>query len=71
LNFTREARGLAPSSTYKGFYYSADNTHKAFGGADIPLEVKGDTASWLEVGTDNRGVSIRITDNWFWYEASF
>ena len=65
--------GLAPSSTYKGFYYSADNVHKVFSVADKSLatmDVDGDHATWTD-GTDNHGTSIRIIDNWFWYEASF
>ena len=65
--------GLAPSSTYKGFYYSADNVHKVFSVADkslSTLDVAGDHATWTD-RTDNHGTSIRITDNWFWYEASF
>lgn len=65
--------GLAPSSTYKGFYYSADNTHKLFSAAYseiTTMEIDGDYASWTD-GTDNHGTSIRITENWFWFEASF
>ena len=65
--------GLAPSSTYKGFYYSADNVHKVFSVADKSLatmDVDGNLASWSD-GTDNHGTSMRITDHWFWYEASF
>ena len=65
--------GLAPSSTYKGFYYSADNTHKLFSAAykDITsMETDGDEATWTD-GTDNHGISTRITENWFWFEASF
>ena len=40
--------GLAPSSTYKGFYYSADNVHKVFSVADKSLstmDVAGDHAT--------------------------
>lgn len=65
--------GLAPSSTYKGFYYSADNTHKLFSAAykeKTSMEIDGDHASWID-GTDNHGTSIRIIENWFWFEASF
>ena len=65
--------GLGPSSTYKGFYYSADNTHKLFSAAykDITsMETDGDEATWTD-GTDNHGISTRITENWFWFEASF
>ena len=65
--------GLAPSATYKGFYYSADNTHQLFSAAyadKTSMEIDGDNATWTD-GTDNHGVSIRITENWFWFEASF
>ena len=65
--------GLAPSSTYKGFYYSADNAHKVFSVADesiAMMDIEGDRATWTD-GTDNHGTSMRIIENWFWYEASF
>ena len=65
--------GLAPSSTYKGFYYSVDNAHKVFSVADesiAMMDIEGERATWTD-GTDNHGTSIRIIDNWFWYEASF
>lgn len=65
--------GLTPNSTYKGFYYSADDTHKLFSAAyddNTSMEIDGDKASWTD-GTDNNGISIRIAKNWFWFEASF
>ena len=65
--------GLAPSSTYKGFYYSTDDTHKLFSAAyedTTAMTINGDHASWTD-GTDNHGISIRIMKNWFWFEASF
>ena len=61
--------GLAPASTYQGFYYAADDVHRAFGAADVPVEIAGKTASWTD-GTDNHGTSVRIAENWFWYTAS-
>jgi len=73
VQFWTGAFGLAPSSTYKGFYYSKDNTHKVFSAADssiAPLEINGDHATWTD-GTDNHGSSTRIIDKWFWFEASF
>ena len=65
--------GLAPSSTYKGFYYSADDKHKPFSVAykdAVSMEIDGDSATWTD-GTDNNGISNRIIENWFWFEASF
>lgn len=73
VEFMTGGFGLTPSSTYKGFYYSADNTHKVFSVADTSttsLEVDGDHATWTD-GTDNHGTSLRIMDNWFWFESSF
>ena len=62
--------GFAPGSTYKGFYYSADDTHKPFSVAAVSLEINGDNATWTD-GTDNHGKSTRVMKNWFWFEASF
>ena len=73
VEFYTSGFGLVSSSTYKGFYYSADDTHKVFGAAsgdDITMEIDGDRASWTD-GTDNHGISVRIAEKWFWFEASF
>ena len=70
IEFKVGGAGLVFNSTYWGFYYSADNTHKVFQGADIPLNINGDLADWYGEG-DNWGKSIRLLDKWFWYEASF
>ena len=73
VEFHTEGWGLSPSSTYKGFYYSSDDTHKQFSAANedaVSMEIDGDNALWTD-GTDNHGISIRIMKNWFWFEASF
>ena len=73
VEFQTGGWGVVPSSTYKGFYYSADNTHKLFSAAyadTVSMEIDGDNATWTD-GTDNHGISVRITEKWFWYEASF
>ena len=65
--------GLAPSSTYKGFYCSAENIHKVFSLADesiVAMDIDGDHATWTD-GTDNHGTSMRFFDKWFWFEAFF
>lgn len=63
--------GLAPSSVYKGFYYSADDIHVPFNCVDQPMKIDGGTAEWHEPEGDNWGRSRRITAHWFWYEAHF
>ena len=70
VQFMTGGSGLVPSTTYEGFYYSADDTHIPFQGADCPMTLDGDTASWTD-GTDNGGTSVRITEHWFWFEAWF
>lgn len=63
--------GLAPSTVYKGFYYSASDVHTPFQGVDQPIEINGSTSEWREPGSDNWGRSRRIMPHWFWYEAHF
>lgn len=70
VEFMVGGKGLVFNSTYCGFYYSPDNTHKVYQGADIPLNVNNDLADWYGEG-DNWGKSIRLRDKWFWFEASF
>ena len=70
VEFHTGGAGLVFNSTYWGFYYSPDNTHKVFQGADIHLNVNGDLADWYGEG-DNWGKSTRMLDKWFWFEASF
>ncbi len=70
VEFSTGGYGLVPSTTYFGFYYSADDVHIPFQGADYPMVVDGDVATWTD-GTDNHGTSTRIMENWFWFEASF
>lgn len=70
VEFHTGGAGLVFNSTYLGFYYSPDNTHKIFQGADIPLNVNENLADWYGEG-DNWGKSIRLIEKWFWFEASF
>lgn len=70
VEFHTGGAGLVFNSTYLGFYYSPDNTHKVFQGADIPLNVNENLADWYGEG-DNWGRSTRLIDKWFWFEANF
>ncbi|MFI3327148.1 MAG: hypothetical protein R3Y35_13410 [Clostridia bacterium] len=71
VQFTYSSTGLAPSSKYYGFYYSENNTPVAFQNADIALtEISDDNWEWTD-GTDNGGITTKIEENWFYYEAWF
>ena len=63
--------GLAPASTYCGFYYSEDSVPAAYQNVDVPLTPAGEDAWRWSDGTDNGGVTRRITGHWFSYRAWF
>ncbi len=58
--------GLIP---YLGFYYSPDDTPAAFQNVQAELTPAGkDRWEWTD-GTDNRGMTVKIGDGWYYYEA--
>ena len=60
--------GLVP---YMGFYYSPDDTPAAFQNANVELTLASDNSwEWTD-GTDNRGMTKKIDDCWYYYEAWF
>ena len=63
--------GLAPASTYCGFYYSEDSVPAAYQNVDVPLTPAGENRWRWSDGTDNGGVTRRITGHWFSYRAWF
>ena len=57
--------------TYYGCYYSPDGLPLAFQNTDVALVQNGhDYWEWSAEG-DNRGVTSKILDNWYYFEASF
>ena len=63
--------GLAPASTYCGFYYSEDGVPAAYQNVDVPLTPAGEGEWRWSDGTDNGGMTRRITEHWFSYRAWF
>ena len=71
VQFETGGKGLVPSSTYYGFYYSKMNIPVSFDNSNFELEqINDDKWKWNDVG-DNYGITIRIRENWFYFEASF
>lgn len=70
IEFFVKGRGIAPASSYFGFYYSVDGVPLAFQNAKMTLTPNGDGWEWKE-GGDNRGYTEHIAGNWYYYEASF
>lgn len=67
LEFILFARG----NTYYGCYYSPNDVPLGF--QNVPVELKQDDQDrWIWTGEgDNNGVTIRIAENWYYFEAEF
>ena len=71
VQFFYSGFGIAPATKYYGFYYSEDDEPAAFQNINITLVEKGKNEWEWSDGTDNGGITIRIKENWFYYEAWF
>lgn len=56
--------------TYYGFYYSPDDVPLAFQNTQVLLAPFEEGWIWTAEG-DNHGTTRRITEKWFYFEASF
>ena len=61
VQFFSSGFGLVPSSTYCGFYYSENGVPAAYQNVDVPLTPAGENRWRWSDGTDNGGVTRRIT----------
>lgn len=71
IEFETSAFGLAPSSTYSGFYYSPEDVPMGFQSAQVDFAEHGGGWLWEEPEGDNRQYTEKIADYWYWYEAKF
>ncbi len=71
VHFTTSTKGLVPSGTSIGFYYSTNDIPVGYEGGYDNLEKVGKNKwKWNDVG-DNHGTTIKIRDNWYYFDASF
>lgn len=70
VEFRTGAGGFGSETNYEGFYYSSEDVHIPFQGADLPVEVY-DRTGWWNDGTDNHGSSYRFQKYFYWFEAHF
>lgn len=68
--FLISASGFVFESKYYGCYYSYDDVPLAFQNLDTALVKDGDSWTWAGEG-DNCGVTSKIMDHWYYFEASF
>lgn len=71
VQFFYSGAGIAPAGIYYGFYYSPTDTPAAFQNFDISLKRENGKWSWSEENTDNGGITKRISEGWYYYEAWF
>ena len=71
VKFFYSGKGIVPSGVYYGFYYSPDDMPVSVMDGGRPLKsLSEDEWEWTGVG-DNGGITKRIKENWFYYEAWF
>ena len=71
VEFLISASGFGSETTYYGCYYSPDDVPLAFQNLDVELTQCGhDSWKWYGEG-DNAGKTMKIMDNWYYFEASF
>lgn len=71
IDFYCSGFGIAPSSTYYGFYYSSNDEPIGFQAAPIELEPDGNGWSWQQPNGDNSYYTEKILKNWYYYRAGF
>lgn len=70
VEFHTGGGGMGPETSYEGFYYSANDAHIPFQGADLPMDIYEGTGYWTD-GTDNHGTTQRFWKCFYWFEAHF
>lgn len=70
VEFHTGAGGFGSETSYEGFYYSSEDAHIPFQGAELPIEVYDGTGWWTD-GTDNHGSTYRFRKYFYWFEAYF
>ncbi len=68
LVFVTEQTGIAPAGVVAGFYYSPLDVPQPLE-EGVWLREENGSWSWQDRG-DNRGITGRMTENWFYFEAS-
>ena len=64
------SRGIVPSSTYHGVFYSPDGVPASFqNSGDVLFPVSDTEWTWQGEG-DNHGAVRALGENWFYFEAS-
>lgn len=71
IEFLCGASGFVPSSSYYGFYYSADAVPKGFQGVSIPLSADGIGWRWEDPHSSKCYYTEPVNAYWYLYEMHF
>lgn len=73
IDFNCGGAGFGPATSYCGFYYTTDDDIAGLWCAGPPAELVAGAAGWTyrEKHGDNTFYAEKITDHFYYYEASF
>lgn len=71
IEFTLTAKGLVTSSSYYGCYYSFEDVPLASANAHAELVPAGENVWQWQGEGDNHGLTEKIRDHWYYFEAHF
>ncbi len=72
VQYSYKGIGIASNSKYYGIYYSEKDLPSSYQNRSIDIEKFGNKAwRWSEASTDNGGITKKIFDNIYYYEAWF
>ena len=71
VQFFYKGTGIVPACKYYGFYYSPTNKPVDYQNCGFHLEEDNGVWSWHEGNSDNGGITKKISDCWYYYEAWF
>ncbi|MBR5368033.1 MAG: hypothetical protein IK138_01990 [Lachnospiraceae bacterium] len=72
IEFEKWGSGLVTNSTYRGFYYSPNDTLMGFQNTQMAFEPDGDGyICKYTYGSIDYEYTEKITDNWYWFEIQF
>ena len=72
IEFEKWGFGLVTNSTYRGFYYSPQDTLMGFQNTQMAFEPDGDGyICKYTAGPVNYEYTEKIIDNWYWFEIQF
>ena len=71
VEFRTGASGSISNSTYYGFYYSVNDIPAVYQHSNYKLnKVSKNKWEWIGEG-DNHGTTIKIRDNWYYFDVSY